>query len=154
MALKFAMAVAAGLILSGCATRYTPTPLAANFPATKQAKLQATEHWAIVSNAIEKQLATTLKKTPTRPVYLNVPQDPDPFQRALATQLTTSLVNDGFTGARAPAGALKIELDVQTLTFAANRAQIRTSFGQRVPLAGGVWMARELTAPPMENEPF
>jgi hypothetical protein len=154
MALKLAMAVAAGLILSGCATRYTPAPLAANFPTTKQAKLQATYHWGIVANAIERQLATQLKKTPTRPVFINVPADPNPFQRALATQLTTSMVNDGFTVARAPAGALKIDIDVQTLTFAANRRQYNTHFGQRFPLADGVWMAQELTAPRLENEPL
>lgn len=154
MALKLAMAVAAGLILSGCATRYTPAPLAANFPTTKQAKLQATYHWGIVANAIERQLAAQLKKTPTRPVFINVPADPNPFQRALATQLTTSLVNDGFTVARAPAGALKIDLDVQTLTFATNRRQYNSYFGQRVPLADGVWMAQELTAPRVENEPL
>jgi hypothetical protein len=154
MALKLAMAVAAGLILSGCATRYTPAPLAANFPTTKQAKLQATYHWGIVANAIERQLVAQLKKTPTRPVFINVPADPNPFQRALATQLTTSLVNDGFTVARAPAGALKIDLDVQTLTFAANRRQYNSYFGQRVPLADGVWMAQELTAPRLENEPL
>jgi hypothetical protein len=154
MALKLAMAVAAGLILSGCATRYTPAPLAANFPTTKQAKLQATYHWGIVANAIERQLAAQLKKTPTRPVFINVPADPNPFQRALATQLTTSLVNDGFTVARAPAGALKIDIDVQTLTFAANRRQYNTHFGQRFPLADGVWMAQELTAPRLDNEPL
>lgn len=154
MALKLAMAVAAGLILSGCATRYTPAPLAANFPSTKQAKLQATYHWGIVANAVERQLAVDLKKTPTRPVYINIPAEPNPFQRALATQLITALVNDGFTVARAPAGALKIDLDVQTLTFAPNRPQYRRNFGQRFPLAGGVWMAQELIAPHVENEPI
>jgi len=154
MALKLAMAVAAGLILSGCATRYTPAPLAANFPSTKQAKLQATYHWGIVANAVERQLAVELKKTPTRPVYINIPAEPNPFQRALATQLITALVNDGFTVARAPAGALKIDLDVQALTFAPNRPQYRRNFGQRFPLAGGVWMAQELTAPHVENEPI
>ena len=154
MALKLLMAVAAGVILSGCATRYTPAPLAANFPASKQAKLQATYHWGIVADAVERQLAVALKKTPTRPVFINTPAEPNPFQRALATQLTTALVNDGFTVSRAPAGALKIDLDVQTLTFAANRPQYRQNFGQRFPLADGVWMAKELSAPRLENEPF
>lgn len=154
MALKFALAVAAGLMLSGCATRYTPTPLAANFPATKQAKLQAAYHWGIVAKAVERQLAQELKKTPTRPLFIAMPAEADAFERALATQLTTSLVNDGFTVARAPAGALKIELDVQALSFAAGRPQYRYNFGQKLPLADGVWMAKELTAPAVENEPF
>ena len=154
MALKLTLAVAAGLILSGCAARYTPAPLAANFPSTKQAKLQATYHWSIVASAVEQQLAMELKKTPTRPLFITMPADPSPFQRALATQLTTALVNDGYTVARAPAGALKIDLDVQTLMFAADRPQYRPYLGQRVPLASGVWMARELAAPPVENRPL
>ena len=52
MALKLVTAVAAAVILSGCATRYTPAPLAANFPASKQAKLQASYHWGIVADAV------------------------------------------------------------------------------------------------------
>ena len=60
MALKTAMALAAGLILSGCAARYTPTPLAANFPITKQAKLQAAYHWGVVSSSVEKRLVETV----------------------------------------------------------------------------------------------
>ncbi|MET0323371.1 MAG: hypothetical protein ABW069_21840, partial [Duganella sp.] len=44
--------------------------------------------------------------------------------------------------------------EVQALVFAANRPQYRQYFGQRMPLASGVWMARELTAPPVENEPL
>lgn len=153
-ALPLAMAVTAALILSGCATRYTPAPLAANFPASKQAKLQAAYHWGVVSKAIEQQLAAELKKRPTRPVYIDMPKEPTPFQLALANQLTTSLVNDGLTVSRVPAGALRVELAVQALTFTAHRPQYRLNFGKRLPLADGVWMARELTASPVEYEPF
>ncbi len=52
MALKTAMALAAGLLLAGCASRYTPAPLAANFPITKQAKLLAANHWGFISTSI------------------------------------------------------------------------------------------------------
>ncbi len=146
MALKTAMALAAGLVLSGCAARYTPTPLAANFPTTKQAKLQATYHWGVVSNNIEKRLVAELKKSPPRPVYINVPANSNAFQRALVTQLTTSLVNDGYIVSRTPAGSLKIDLDIQTVTFGAGRPQYRP-VGERTALPGGVSMAELEPAP-------
>jgi hypothetical protein len=150
MALKTAMAIAAGILLAGCASRYTPTPLAANFPTTKQAKLQAAYHWGVISDSIEKQVSAELKKSPPRPVYLNEPKEPTPFQRALATQLTTSLVNDGHVVSRSPAGALKVELDVQAVSFTANRPQYRYH-GERSILGAGVWLLSEIEAPVLAN---
>lgn len=146
MALKTAMALAAGIVLAGCASHYTPTPLAANFPTTKQAKLQAAYHWGVISDNIEKSVVAELKKSPPRPVYLNEPREPSPFQRALATQLTTSLVNDGYVVTRSPAGSLKIDMDVQAVTFTANRPQYRYH-GERAALATGVWVLSEIEAP-------
>ena len=146
MALKTAMALTAGLVLAGCASRYTPTPLPANFPVTKQAKLQAAHHWGAIAGDIEKQVVAELKKSPARPVYIAEARDPSPFQRALAVQLTTSLVNDGHTVSRTPAGSLKIDLDVQALTFAADRPQYRYH-GQLAALAAGVWTTRDASQP-------
>jgi hypothetical protein len=137
MALKTALALTAGILLAGCASRYTPTPLPANFPTTKQAKLQAAYHWGVISDNIEKRVAQELRKSPPRPVYINEPKDPSPFQRALSAQLTTSLVNDGYVVSRTPAGSLKVDLDVQAVTFAADRPQYRY-YGEKTVLAGGV----------------
>jgi hypothetical protein len=150
MALKTAMAVAAGILLAGCAARYTPTPLAANFPTTKQAKLQAAYHWGVISDNIEKNVSIELKKSPPRPVYINEPKDPTPFQRALATQLTTSLVNDGYVVSRTPAGSLKVDLDVHAVTFTADRPQYRYH-GERAILGAGVWLLSEIEAPVLLN---
>ncbi|OFA01060.1 hypothetical protein DUGA2_43920 [Duganella sp. HH101] len=150
MALKTAMAVAAGILLAGCASRYTPTPLAANFPTTKQAKLQAAYHWGVISDNIEKNIVAQLKKGPPRPVFLNEPKEPSAFQRALTTQLTTSLVNDGYVVSRSPAGSLKIDMDVQAVTFTANRPQYRYH-GESAALATGVWVLSEIEAPLMAN---
>ncbi|TFW31395.1 hypothetical protein [Duganella callida] len=148
MALKTAMALAAGMLLAGCASRYTPTPLAANFPTTKQAKLQAAHHWGVISGHIEQQIAAELRKNPPRPVYIVEPKEPTPFQRALATQLTTALVNDGHVVSRSPAGSLKVDLDVQAVTFSANRPQYRYH-GERAVLGSGVWLLSEVEAPPL-----
>jgi uncharacterized lipoprotein YmbA len=148
MALKTAMALgaAAALLLAGCASRYTPTPLAANFPTTKQAKLQAAYHWGVIADSIEKRVVAELKKSPTRPVFINEPKDPSAFQRALSTQLTTSLVNDGYAVTRSPAGSLRIDMDVQAVTFTANRPQYRYH-GERAVLGTGVWLLSEIEAP-------
>ena len=148
MALKTAMALgaAAALLLAGCASRYTPTPLAANFPTTKQAKLQAAYHWGVISDSIEKRVVAELKKSPPRPVFINEPRDPSAFQRALSTQLTTSLVNDGYVVSRSPAGSLKVDMDVQAVTFSANRPQYRYH-GERAILGAGVWLLSEIEAP-------
>ena len=152
MALKTAMTLAAGILagplLAGCASHYTPTPLASNFPTTKQAKLQAAHHWGVISDNIEKSIVAELKKSPTRPVFLNEPREPSAFQRALSTQLTTSLVNDGYVVSRSPAGSLKIDMDVQAVTFTANRPQYRYH-GERAALASGVWVLSEIEAPLM-----
>ena len=148
MALKTAMALgaAAALLLAGCASRYTPTPLAANFPTTKQAKLQAAYHWGVISDSIEKRVVAELKKSPPRPVFINESREPSAFQRALSTQLTTSLVNDGYVVTRSPAGSLKIDMEVQAVTFTANRPQYRYH-GERAVLGTGVWLLSEIEAP-------
>lgn len=146
MALKSTAAIGAGLILAGCASHYTPAPLAVNPPTTVQLKLQAASHWGLIADHIEKKLLEELKKNPPRPVFLNEPAQPTPFQRALSTQLTTSLVNDGYTVARAPAGALKVDMDVQAVTFSANRPQYRYH-GEKAALAAGVWVLSEIEAP-------
>jgi hypothetical protein len=150
MALKTALALAAGILLAGCASRYTPTPLPANFPTTKQAKLQAAHHWGVISDSIEKRVVLELLKSPKRPVYINEPKEPSPFQRALAAQLTTSLVNDGYVVSRTPAGSLKVDLDVQAVTFTADRPQYRYH-GDKTILAGGVWLLSEIDAGALFN---
>jgi hypothetical protein len=143
MALKTAMALAAGILLAGCASHYTPTPLPANFATTKQAKLQAAYHWGVISDNIAKGVALELRKSPPRPVYIDEPKDASPFQRALATQLTTSLLSEGYVVSRTPAGSLKVELDVQAVTFSADRPQYRYH-GEKSMLAGGVWVLSEI----------
>jgi hypothetical protein len=150
MALKTATALAAGILLAGCASRYSPTPLPANFATTKQAKLQAAYHWGVISDNIEKRVVAELRKNPPRPVFINEAKDPTPFQRALAAQVTTSLVNDGFVVSRSPAGSLKVDLDVQAVTFSADRPQYRYH-GDKTLLAGGVWVLSEIDAGALLN---
>jgi len=144
--LATAGSLAIALGLAGCASKYTPTPLASNFPTTKQPKLQAAAHWGIISDNIEKQLLIQLAKAPPRPLYIVEPAQPTPFQRAMTAQLMTSLVNDGYVVSRTPAGSLRIDLDVQAVTFTPNRPQYRYH-GEAATLAAGVWALTEVEFP-------
>lgn len=142
MVTKKASAIIAIALLSGCATPYSPVPLATNFPTTKQEKLQAAEHWGIIASHIEKQVMTELRKTSARPIYVATPASPTPFQQALTNQLISSLVKDGHVVSRSPAGALQLSLDVQALTFSPKRAQ-SVPVGVATALAAGVWVLSE-----------
>lgn len=138
--------VLSGLLLTGCVAPYSPVPLAANLPATRQLELQAAHHWTVIAGNLEQHMVLELQKSPPRPLYINEVPQPSPFARALAAQLTTSLVNDGYTVAKTPAGALKVDLDVQAVTFSANRPQYRY-FGEHTALAAGVWVLSEIEPP-------
>jgi hypothetical protein len=72
-------------------------------------------------------------------LYIVEPAAPAaPFQRALASQLASALVKDGYVVSRSPAGALKIDIDVQALTFASGREPYRYR-GETSAIATGVW---------------
>ncbi|WP_202419793.1 hypothetical protein [Pseudoduganella guangdongensis] len=140
---KTASAILAAAVLAGCtAPPYTPTPLATNFPTSEQSKLQAAAHWGAIAQHLEKRLVEEMKKGPQRPFFIHENPQATPFQRALTTQIISSLVNDGYVVSRTPGGALRIDLDVQALTFSAERAQYRPSFTSNL-ISNGVWVASQ-----------
>jgi len=139
MATKAVLALAAAAVLAGCATPHTPVPIAANFPASKQPKLQAAAHWEVIARSMSQQLVSELKKGPQRPFYIAESPQGSPFQRALASQLISALVNQGQVVSRAPAGSLRVDLDVQAYTFSPNRPQSRYA-GVPASIGVGVWM--------------
>lgn len=135
-------ALAAALLATGCAMPYSPVPVATNFASTQQAKLQAAAHWTAISQHIEKQLAPALKNSPRRPLYVSALQA-TPFSQAVASQLTTSLVNDGYVVAKTPDAALTVEIDTQVVAFAADRPQYKFA-GERSALVAGLWVLTEI----------
>jgi uncharacterized lipoprotein YajG len=125
-----------GALLTGCAT---PLPVATSLPNPEQYTLQAAAHWNAIAGHIEQRLAAAIKQGPQRPLYIVEPAAPAaPFQRALASQLASALVKDGYVVSRSPAGALKIDIDVQALTFASGREPYRYR-GETSAIATGVW---------------
>ena len=129
-------------LLAGCAAPYSPSPVASNFPNTAQPKLQAAAHWGVIADHLEKRLVEDMKRGPQRPFFLHENPQATPFQRALTTQIISSLVRDGYVVSRAPAGALRIDLDVQALTFTADRPQQRPMFS-KARLSNEVWVDTE-----------
>ena len=142
MLTKTAIAVIAAVALGACSAPYSPTPLATNFPTTKQETLQAAGHWGVIGKHIEQQVTAELKKSSPRPLYVASPAKPSPFQQALTAQLISSLVKDGYVVSRSPAGALQLNLDVQALTFAPDRKK-NLPIGVPTALATGVWLVNE-----------
>ncbi|SFV16187.1 hypothetical protein [Pseudoduganella namucuonensis] len=138
MAPKIAVTIMFGALLTGCAARYSPTPLATDFPASRQYQLQAAAHWGAIAGHLEKGLTDGIRKGPQRPVYVAEPSSKaSPFERALATHITSILVRNGYVVSRHEAGSLKVDIDVQALVFSPDRVQTRFE-GEVAVIAPGV----------------
>jgi hypothetical protein len=131
-------ALAAAVLLAGCALPFGPAPVATNFGTTTQAKLQAAAHWSAITRHIEHELGPALANSPRRPLYVE-PLQSSQFNRAVASQLKTSLVNDGYVVSKVPDNTLKVEIDTQVVEFSKDRPQYTFS-GERTLLAEGAWV--------------
>ncbi|MET3131884.1 hypothetical protein AAKU55_002152 [Oxalobacteraceae bacterium GrIS 1.11] len=150
MVLRIGGALWGALFLSGCAAPYSPAPPGADFPAAAQAKLQAASHWNAISAHIEKQLLPALQKSPNLPLYVDTPQA-SAFNQAMAKQLITSLVNDGYVVSKTAHAALRVDIDTQVLEFSARRPQYT---GQRSTLVDGAWTISGSQATQADTDTF
>ncbi|MDY0963529.1 hypothetical protein [Massilia sp. CFBP9026] len=147
MAYRGASALAAGLLLAGCAMPYSPAPVATNFASTHQPKLQAAAHWGVIARHMATELGPTLKTAPSRSLYVE-PLQLSIFSTGVKSHLVTALVNDGFVVVKNPVpGALKIELDTQVVAFSADRPQYRYA-GLPTALASGAWVLTSIQHSP------
>lgn len=140
-------ALAASALLAGCANQYAPVPAPMDFPKSTQPKLQAAAHWGAIAGTIEQRLAEDLRQAPQRPFYVTEPPpDASPFQRALTEHITSALVKSGHVVSRVPAGSLKVDVDVQALTFSPQRVQ-KMPGAVPTAIAVGVWMLAATSDP-------
>jgi hypothetical protein len=139
---RIAAIVGLTVLATGCATPYSPVPVATHFPTSQQQKLQAAAHWTAITEHVEKQLVPALNNGSNRALYVQPLQD-TPFNRAVAGQLMTSLVNDGYVVAKTPDGALTVEVDTQVVAFSGDRPQYKYH-GERSALVAGVWALTEV----------
>lgn len=147
MLAKVATASALAAFLAGCAVPYSPAPLATNFPSARQEKLVAASHWRAVADHIEQRVMAEMRKHPQRPFFIAEDKDASPFKRAVTNGIVTSLVKDGFVVSRTPAGAWKLELDIQAVTFAPDRPQYRHA-GAHTAIAAGAWVLTDIDPVP------
>ena len=127
-------------LVSACATPFSETPLATNFPTSKQEKLQAASHWQTITADAALRLSATLPAALTHPLYVE-PVTPTAFNRAVTNQLITWLVNNGHAVTRSPANGakfIKVDVDTQVVAFSPDRAQARYA-GVPTALATGAW---------------
>ena len=147
MGIRAAGALAAGLLLAGCGTPYSPVPVATNFPSKQQPKVQAAAHWAVIARHMATEMGPTLRTAPSRSLYVE-PLQSSTFGKGVKSHLVTALVNDGFVVVKNPVpGALKIELDTQVVAFSADRPQYRYN-GLPTALASGAWVLTSIQHSP------
>jgi len=142
------LAVAAtSVLLAGCAVPYSPAPIPTNFETSKQLKLQAAAHWGAIAGNIQSRLSEDLSKAPQRPYYVTeAPPEASAFQRALTEEIASTLVKAGYVVSKVPAGALKVDVNVQALTFSPHRHRYVYA-GVPTSIVAGVWLLASTADP-------
>lgn len=180
---EFFAGVFLALLLSGCTTvrhdgingdsvavyndsnnvyaTYSETPLATNFPASMQRKLQAAEHWKRVANFSANELSKSLGNNGNcdgslrcKTLYIqricstkgctSMPCD-TVFGKIFYEGFVSALVNLGFKVSTVPVPeSLTIEVDINAISFSGNRSQYRYA-GKKVEISDGVWALTDVT---------
>lgn len=135
----------------GTAPPYNEVPISSNFRTSAQLQLQAAQHWANIADdtglAISALLRTESICNPAdrtcATVYINPPASITEFSRTFHNQLITTLVNSGLNISKIPESSVMIDIDVQPISFEANRPQYRHA-GKAVELGPGIWALRDV----------
>lgn len=141
---------AIAVVLGGCATPYSPAPIATHFASTEQHQLQAASHWTVIASDAAGTLVDALRANGACPdlsgvcgrVAIKNDAAATAFGQAFESQLVTSLVSKGIGVVTDPAAPTQIAVDVQVVRFDAKRRQGR--FLSITALAGGVLAVREV----------
>ncbi|MDH1212964.1 hypothetical protein N5C38_18130 [Pseudomonas chengduensis] len=135
--------LAAALFSVGCATPFTPVPVAVNFPHAKQEKLQAASHWQLIAEDTARQLIRSLPDD--RPLYVSQPATQSPFARVFSQQLISSLLSAGYPIYKRDngSGVLVVEVSAEPVRFSPNRLQYRY-VGTATTLTSGLWVLRNI----------
>lgn len=126
-------------LLGGCATQYSETPLATNFPTEKQHKLQAGSHWGLIATNVAEQIR--ISTSPHNTLYVIAPRKDSDFTRAFHNQLISALVNKGLTVSKTyDSQALIVDIDTQLVNFSPDRFQ-NTRFVSATAITAGLMAA-------------
>ncbi|MEF8730162.1 MAG: hypothetical protein V5B34_18470 [Accumulibacter sp.] len=150
---RCALTIIAGATLAACATPYSATPLATNFPTTQQPKLQAAAHWTLIADKSAEALVQSLAARLDCPdqgavcprVYVRPAAQQTAFAQNFRAAFLTALVRHRVAVAHAPAaGAIAIDIDVQTVRFSPDRPNAR--FMPATVVYAGAWAVYGLAA--------
>ncbi|MFZ6777537.1 hypothetical protein ACO0LD_11975 [Undibacterium sp. Ji83W] len=120
---KFLPIALAAALLAGCATPYSETPLAGNFPTTTQNKLQAASHWLVIAKDVAEQIKLGTDKIGA-PVYIMPPEKDSQFTQAFYNQIITSLVNQGVVVRKINDSTTQVvNIETQLVRFSPDRHQ-------------------------------
>lgn len=129
--------------LSACMSQ---VPMATTYPITFQKKMQAAQHWDILTADVANRLSGALIGGEAgRPValYVQQPKYDSHFGTAFHNLLITHLMERGFSITENPAEGLPVTYDVQVVSHS-DRGFIRPMPGLFTALASSVFVLREV----------
>lgn len=112
----FAVAAAAALLASACATPVHDAPTSNGLASASSLSLESAAHWNALARDVAQQLSIRLPQGSA--LFVNQHADASAFERAFSTQLITSLVDAGHPVLRTPAGALRVGVETQVKPYA------------------------------------
>lgn len=136
--------LAGSVLLAGCTAPFTEAPVATNFKATEQNKLQSAAHWQVIANDTAAQLIRTLP-VGKQPLYIKQSPEDSKFQQAFNQQLISSLIAAGHPVMKHPStiGGLVVEVQTSHVSWD-KRAKRDPVMGEMTTLAGGLWVLRNI----------
>jgi len=150
---RVAFTIIAGSTLLACASPYGAAPVATNFPASSQPKLQAAAHWAIVAEKSAEALMRSLAPgggacadpgAICPRVYVRPAAQQTVFAQNFRAAFITALVGHKVAVVHTPsAGAVAIDIDVQTVRFSPDR---QNRFLPATAVYAGAWAVYGLAA--------
>ncbi len=155
---SMALIVAGSLLVTGCTAPFTEAPVATNFEATEQRKLQSAYHWQVIADDAARQLLQQLESTlctPNQPVctrglhegkklYIRPQETDNQFHRAFRTSLMSALIKANvFRITKNPydKDVLVINVDTEYVRWA-DRARRDPVMGEMTTLTSGLWVLR------------
>lgn len=135
--------LAGSVALGGCVARHSEAPIASNFAAQKQMKVQSASHWQLIARDAAAQLIAALPEKHT--LHVRQPAAQSPFEKAFTGQLIGELNAAGYPVMKAEdrPGTLLVEVSATPLLFSRDRLQGK-SVGRWSMLTGGLWVLREI----------
>ena len=97
-----AVAAAAALLASACATPVNDAPVSNSLASASPLSLGSAAHWNALARDVAQQLSIRLPQGSA--LFVNQHVDASAFDRAFSTQLITSLIDAGHPVLRTPAG--------------------------------------------------